>query len=97
MQSVNVEGGRIKFENYSKQLPVPFKIYADFECNLRDNEVYEGWYTKKYDDHIPCCYAYKIVCINENVIMYEEKEYLFVQTNSCWICGKLIDNDDENE
>ena len=46
MQSVNVEGGRIKFENYSKQLPVPFKIYADFECNLRDVEVYEGSYTK---------------------------------------------------
>ena len=33
-QSVDVEEGIIKFENYSKQLPVPFKIYADFECNL---------------------------------------------------------------
>ena len=29
VQSVNVEEGIIKFENYSKQLPVPFKIYAD--------------------------------------------------------------------
>ena len=45
VQSVNVEKGIIKFENYFKQLPVPFKIYADFECNLRD--VYEGSYTKK--------------------------------------------------
>ena len=41
-QSVDVEEGIIKFENYSKQLPVPFKIYADFECNLQDTEIYEG-------------------------------------------------------
>ena len=45
-QSVNLEKGIIEFENYFKQLPVPFKIYADFECNLRDVEIYEGSYTK---------------------------------------------------
>ena len=33
MQSVDVEEGIIKSENYSKQLSVPFKIYADFECD----------------------------------------------------------------
>ena len=27
--------------------------------------------------------------------MNEEEEYLFQQSNSCWICKKLIDNDDE--
>ena len=27
--------------------------------------------------------------------MSEEEEYLFQQSNSCWICKKLIDNDDE--
>ena len=47
LQSVNVEKGITKFKNYFKQLPVPFKIYADFECNLRDVEIYEGSYTKK--------------------------------------------------
>ena len=45
-QSVKLEKGIIKFENYFKQIPVPFKIYADFECNLRDVECYEGFYTK---------------------------------------------------
>ena len=45
-QSVILEKGIIKFENYFKQIPVPFKIYADFECNLRDVECYEGFYTK---------------------------------------------------
>ena len=45
-QSVEVEEGIIKFENYSRQLPVPFKIYADFECNLQDTEIYEISCTK---------------------------------------------------
>ena len=33
-QSVRLEKGTIKFKNYFKQIPVPFKIYAGFECNL---------------------------------------------------------------
>ena len=134
MQSVKVEEAIIEFENYFKQLPVLFKIYADFECNLKDVKIYKGSYSKKYHDHVPCSYAYKIVCIgdkfskpiviyrgenaayefikailkeykyckkimkkhfNKNLIMNEEEEYLFQQSNSCCICGKLIDNDNE--
>ena len=45
-QSVDAEEGIIKFEKYFKQSPVPFKIYADFECNLQDTEIYEGSRTK---------------------------------------------------
>ena len=30
-QSTNLEKGTIEFKNYFKQLPVPFKIYTDFE------------------------------------------------------------------
>ena len=65
MQSVNVKEGIIKSENYSKQLLVPFKIYADFKCNLKDTEIYEGFCTKKYHDHLPCSYAFKFVCIDD--------------------------------
>ena len=32
---------------------------------------------------------------NKNLVMTEE-EHLFQQSNNCWICKKLIDNDDEN-
>ena len=46
-QSVEVEEGTIKFKNYFKQVPVPFKIYADFECNVEGVESYKGSYTKK--------------------------------------------------
>ena len=31
---------------------------------------------------------------NKNLIMNEEEEYLLQQSNSCWICEKLIDNGD---
>ena len=56
VQSVKVEEGIIEFENYFKQIPVQFKIYADFECNVKSAEVYEGSYTKKYQDHVPCSF-----------------------------------------
>ena len=49
-QSVKLEERIIEFENYFKQIPVPFKIYADFECNLRSVESYEDSYTKKYQN-----------------------------------------------
>ena len=45
-QSVKLEKGIIEFENYFKQIPVPFKIYADFKCYLEGFESYEGSYTK---------------------------------------------------
>ena len=48
VQSVKVEEGTIEFENYFKQIPIPFKIYAEFECNLKSSEVYGGSYTKKF-------------------------------------------------
>ena len=54
---MGVEKGRIEFQNYFKQIPVPSKIYADFECYLESIEVYEGSYTKKYHDHVPCNFA----------------------------------------
>ena len=31
----------------------------------------------------------------KNLVMTEKEEHLFQQTNNCWVCKKLIDNDDE--
>ena len=133
-QSVKLEEGIIESENYCRQIPVPFKIHADFECKLRGVESYVGAYIKNYQDHVPCSFGYKVVCVddrftkpivvytgenaayefikailkeykyckkvmnkhfNKNLIMSEEEEHLFQQSNSCWICKKLIDNDEE--
>ena len=76
----------MKFENYFKQITVPFKIYADFEYNLKIVECNEGYFTEKYQDHIPCSFAYKIVCIDdrftEQIIIYrgENAVYEFIKT-----------------
>ena len=46
-QSVRLEKETIEFKNYFKRIPLPFKIYADFECDLNSVEHYEGSYSKK--------------------------------------------------
>ena len=45
--SVRLGKEAIGFKNYFKQVPVPFNIYADSECNLKTAESYEGSYSKK--------------------------------------------------
>ena len=76
-QCIRLEKGMIEFKNYSKKIPVPFKIYADFESNLEDVEIYEGSYLKKYQDHVPCSFAYKLVCIddrfNKQIVVFKGK------------------------
>ena len=85
-QSVKLEEeGIIEFENYFKQIPVPLKIYADFECNLRSVESYEGSYKKKYQDHVLCSFAYKVVCVDDRftkpIVVYrgENAAYEFIK------------------
>ena len=57
--------GIIEFENCFKQIPVPFELFVDFECNLRGVKCYEGSDTKTYQDHIPCSFSYKVICIDD--------------------------------
>ena len=63
--SVKLEKEIIKSENHFKQIPIPFKIYADFECNLKSVKCNEGSCTEKYQDRSPCSFAYKILCIDD--------------------------------
>ena len=66
-------------------MSVPFKIYADFECNLQDTENYEGFCTKKHHDYIPCSYAFKVVYIDNRfskpIVVYrsENAAYEFIK------------------
>ena len=132
-QSVRLEKVVIEFKTCFKQIPVPFKIYVDFECNLESVENYQGSYSKKYKNHVPCTFAYKLACVDDeltkpivvfrgenaayefikaiikeyqyckkvmkkhfykNLIMGEEEEQL-QSSNTCWICGKIINDEDE--
>ena len=58
----------LKFNNFHKQLPVPFVIHADFEaqgCEQSEemkNEKNKGSYTEAYQTHEDCGYGYKVIC-----------------------------------
>ena len=64
-QAVKYESGIIKFTNCNKQIPIPFKIYADTECFLKRSNSYEGEHTIKYQEHIPNSIGAKLVCIDD--------------------------------
>ena len=63
-QAVKYETGTIKFKNFDKQIPIPFKIYADIECLLKRIDVSLGKHTKIYQKHIPNSIGAKLVCID---------------------------------
>ena len=56
----------LKFNNFHKQQPVPFVIYADFEaitekisgCQPNNDKSY----TEAYQKHTDCGFGYKVVC-----------------------------------
>ena len=80
-QSVKLRSGSIKFKNHFKQLAVSFKIYADFECNVKNlrgsDENDNTSYTEKYQAHNPCSFACTIVCVDDKpskiVVLYRGK------------------------
>ena len=61
----------VYFKNHHKSLPVPFSIYADFECTT---EKVSGCqpsdsksYTQQYQKHTACSFGYKVVCHYDNL------------------------------
>ena len=87
-QTVKLKSGFIEFKNYSRQIPAPFKIYADFECilkSVKSNKNTIGSYTEKYEDRIPYSFAYKLVCVDNKfskpVVLYrgENVTYNFIK------------------
>ena len=105
-QNVKLGKGSISFKNYSKKLPVPFKIYADFECILsatlskrvKSSDKNNGSYTEKYQVHVPCSFAYKVVCVDnkfsKDVVLYRGKiaAYKFIEATpkEYKYCRKVI-------
>ena len=75
----------LRFNNFHKQLPVPFVIYADFEAITKkvqgceqseemENEKNKRSYTEAYQTHEDCGSAYKVVCC------YDDKYSKPIQT-----------------
>ena len=105
-QSVKLKSSLIRFKNYSRQIPVPFKIFDDFECIFKkvDCDIIERnsniTYTRKYQDHIPCSFAYKVVCIDnkfsKNVVLYRGKnvvnKFIISVLSEYNYCGRVVKN-----
>ena len=51
----------LKFDSIEKQVEAPFVVYADFESLLEPMDTPSGKRTVKYEEHVACSYAYKIV------------------------------------
>ena len=78
-QAVKYEAGIIKFKNFNKQIPIPFKIFADSECLLKRININKGGYTKLYQKHIPNSIGAKLVCIDNNFSLPTK---IFIGSNS---------------
>ena len=69
----------LKYNNFHKQQPVPFVIYADFEaitekisgCQPNNNRSY----TEAYQKHTLCGYGYKVVCCYDDKYSKPTKTY----------------------
>ena len=64
-QAAEYEEGITKFSNYEKQLPIPFKIYADTECSLKNIDYQVSEHTKLYQWHVPNPITAKLACIDD--------------------------------
>ena len=75
----NKDNNKLEFNNFHKQLPVPFVIYADFEaitekihgCQPNDDKSY----TETYQKHVDCSYGYKVVCCYNDKYSKPEQIY----------------------
>ena len=93
----------LKFNNFHKQLAIPFVIYADFEaitekihgCQPNNDKSF----TEAYQKHTDCGYGYKVVCCYDDkytkpVQIYrgEKAVYKFMEAmlNEVKYCKKMI-------
>ena len=83
----------LKFNNFHKQLPVPFVIYAYFEAIMKKVQGCEQSeemkkdkdrisYTEAYQTHEDCGYGYKVVCYyddkySKNICIYRGENAVY--------------------
>ena len=101
-QNVKLESGFISSNNFCGQIPVPLKIYADFECILKSCDISinnnDVSYTTKYHDHVSCSFAYNVVCVDnrfsKNIVLYRGRNAVnkFIKTilNEYNYCRKIM-------
>ena len=69
------KGTILKFKNCHRREKVPFIVYSDFECFIKQMQTcepnHESSYTNQYQKHEPSSFCYYIKCFDDEV--YEPK------------------------
>ena len=89
-------------KKYQDDIPCSFVYQVVFVDNrfTKPIVVYGGEnaaseFNKAIFKEYKCCRKVLNKHFNKNLIMSGKEEHLFQQSNCCWICKKLIDNDEE--
>ena len=89
-------------KKYQDDIPCSFVYQVVFVDNrfTKPIVVYGGEnaaseFNKAIFKEYKCCRKVLNKHFNKNLIMSGKEEHLFQQSNCCWICRKLIDNDEE--
>ena len=89
------KGSILNFKNFSHSERVPFVIYADMECliknilNCQPNP--ESSYTKKYQKHEPISFSYYIKCFDDSV--YEPRLSSYTGEDAMDVFIKWLEED----
>ena len=97
-ETVKLKSDFTEFKNYFSQIPAPFQIHADFECILKSVKSNEGFYTDNHQNHIPCSFSYKLVCVDNKfsipIVVYRggNTDYRFIAAicKDCEYCKKIM-------
>ena len=88
MIKMALKGDTAKLKNYDRKIKSLFMIYADFEIILVPQDTKKQnpdvSYTNKHQNHVPCSYSYKIVCVNVHFIkpLKSSKDAVYKLINS---------------
>ena len=98
----------LKFDQWHKQVPIPFAIHADFEAITKkikqEDKSDSESFTEAYQRHIACGYGYKLTCFYDNnlskpVECYRGKDavkefikQMFYETEYCLETAEMLTN-----
>ncbi len=88
------QGEVLTFKDFRRMDPIPFVIYADFECLLVNSKDDEFEKTAFYSHHIPCSVAFKIISRDPTLKQYKLEIYTG-QNSVEWFLERLIEIEKE--
>jgi hypothetical protein len=77
------------FKNHHREIPVPYVIFFDFECFLKEIQIKSGSATRRTHTHVPAAYCFVIVDSNNRMVI---KPVVHYDSNPKSLVHHFIDN-----